>query len=158
MRTLSWKHTLGLVTMDVELADRTLSVAVTPVQAVVLLYFQDQGEPPTSSQPAPAMPPRGPPAKHLLTSGKPDGAHVAGVEGGKARPCPVGAVAPASPHSQLDPGRAEQGGQDARGAAAAADVGVAAAGRAAGGAGRDLLGRGGGAAARPGQPGAHRQR
>ena len=38
MRTLSWKHTLGLVTMDVELADRTLSVAVTPVQAVVLLY------------------------------------------------------------------------------------------------------------------------
>nr|XP_059869693.1 anaphase-promoting complex subunit 2 isoform X2 [Delphinus delphis] len=42
MRTLSWKHTLGLVTMDVELADRTLSVAVTPVQAVVLLYFQDQ--------------------------------------------------------------------------------------------------------------------
>lgn len=46
MRTLSWKHTLGLVTMDVELADRTLSVAVTPVQAVVLLYFQDQGEQP----------------------------------------------------------------------------------------------------------------
>lgn len=45
MRTLSWKHTLGLVTMDVELADRTLSVAVTPVQAVILLYFQDQGEP-----------------------------------------------------------------------------------------------------------------
>ncbi|EPY88303.1 anaphase-promoting complex subunit 2 [Camelus ferus] len=44
MRTLSWKHTLGLVTMDVELADRTLSVAVTPVQAVVLLYFQDQAE------------------------------------------------------------------------------------------------------------------
>lgn len=44
MRTLSWKHTLGLVTMDVELADRTLSVAVTPVQAVVLLYFQDQGK------------------------------------------------------------------------------------------------------------------
>lgn len=44
MRTLSWKHTLGLVTMDVELADRTLSVAVTPVQAVILLYFQDQGE------------------------------------------------------------------------------------------------------------------
>lgn len=44
MRTLSWKHNLGLVTMDVELADRTLSVAVTPVQAVVLLYFQDQGE------------------------------------------------------------------------------------------------------------------
>ncbi|XP_077821325.1 anaphase-promoting complex subunit 2 isoform X1 [Macaca mulatta] len=42
MRTLSWKHTLGLVTMDVELADRTLSVAVTPVQAVILLYFQDQ--------------------------------------------------------------------------------------------------------------------
>ncbi|EDL08226.1 anaphase promoting complex subunit 2 [Mus musculus] len=42
MRTLSWKHTLGLVTMDVELADRTLSVAVTPVQAVVLLYFQNQ--------------------------------------------------------------------------------------------------------------------
>ena len=53
MRTLSWKHTLGLVTMDVELADRTLSVAVTPVQAVVLLYFQDQGELP-SRAPSPS--------------------------------------------------------------------------------------------------------
>lgn len=52
MRTLSWKHTLGLVTMDVELADRTLSVAVTPVQAVVLLYFQDQGEPATPPRPS----------------------------------------------------------------------------------------------------------
>lgn len=51
MRTLSWKHTLGLVTMDVELADRTLSVAVTPVQAVVLLYFQDQGERPPQAGP-----------------------------------------------------------------------------------------------------------
>ena len=53
MRTLSWKHTLGLVTMDVELADRTLSVAVTPVQAVVLLYFQDQGELPSCALPRP---------------------------------------------------------------------------------------------------------
>lgn len=53
MRTLSWKHTLGLVTMDVELADRTLSVAVTPVQAVVLLYFQDQGEP--AAPPGPGL-------------------------------------------------------------------------------------------------------
>lgn len=58
MRTLSWKHTLGLVTMDVELADRTLSVAVTPVQAVVLLYFQDQGEP---TDPLPAGPSHAPP-------------------------------------------------------------------------------------------------
>lgn len=56
MRTLSWKHTLGLVTMDVELADRTLSVAVTPVQAVVLLYFQDQGERRTAGR---ALPPSG---------------------------------------------------------------------------------------------------
>lgn len=47
------EHTLGLVTMDVELADRTPSVAVTPVQAaaVVLLYFQDQGELPATPRP-----------------------------------------------------------------------------------------------------------
>ena len=57
MRTLSWKHTLGLVTMDVELADRTLSVAVTPVQAVVLLYFQDQGELPSRAH-TPPLPTR----------------------------------------------------------------------------------------------------
>lgn len=42
VQTLSWKHTLGLVTVDVELADHTLSTAVAPLQAVVLLYFQDQ--------------------------------------------------------------------------------------------------------------------
>ncbi|KAM9207655.1 anaphase-promoting complex subunit 2 isoform 1-T1 [Dugong dugon] len=54
MRTLSWKHTLGLVTMDVELTDRTLSVAVTPVQAVILLYFQDQD--PLEFQGRPSVP------------------------------------------------------------------------------------------------------
>ncbi|XP_036607561.1 anaphase-promoting complex subunit 2 [Trichosurus vulpecula] len=42
MRTLSWKHHLGLVTLDVELADRTLSLSVSPVHAAVLLHFQSK--------------------------------------------------------------------------------------------------------------------
>lgn len=81
MRTLSWKHTLGLVTMDVELADRTLSVAVTRAGGGLAIL------------PGP---------------------------------------------SYLDLGGAEQGGEDACGTAAAADVRVVAAGRAEGGACWDL--------------------
>ncbi|XP_038623917.1 anaphase-promoting complex subunit 2 [Tachyglossus aculeatus] len=43
MRTLSWKHHLGLVTLDVMLADRTLSLSVSPVHAAILLHFEKKG-------------------------------------------------------------------------------------------------------------------
>ncbi|XP_026542326.1 anaphase-promoting complex subunit 2 [Notechis scutatus] len=42
MRTLNWKHHLGLVNLEVELADRTLSLSVSPVHAAVILHFQDK--------------------------------------------------------------------------------------------------------------------
>uniref|UniRef100_A0A8C4V8E2 Anaphase-promoting complex subunit 2 n=1 Tax=Falco tinnunculus TaxID=100819 RepID=A0A8C4V8E2_FALTI len=40
MRTLNWKYHLGLVDLDVELADRTLSLSVSPVHAAIILHFQ----------------------------------------------------------------------------------------------------------------------
>ncbi|XP_007427140.1 anaphase-promoting complex subunit 2, partial [Python bivittatus] len=43
MRTLNWKHHLGLVNLEVELADRTLSLSVSPVHAAVILHFQSKG-------------------------------------------------------------------------------------------------------------------
>lgn len=43
MRTLRWKPHLGLVELDVELADRTLSLSVTPAQATAIMHFQDKG-------------------------------------------------------------------------------------------------------------------
>lgn len=43
MRTLRWKPHLGLVDLDVELADRTLSLSVTPAQATAIMHFQDKG-------------------------------------------------------------------------------------------------------------------
>ncbi|XP_053552124.1 anaphase-promoting complex subunit 2 [Bombina bombina] len=42
MRTLNWKHHLGLVDLDVELADRTLSFSVSPVHAAIILNFQNK--------------------------------------------------------------------------------------------------------------------
>nr|XP_056716683.1 anaphase-promoting complex subunit 2 [Euleptes europaea] len=42
MRTLNWKHHLGLVKLDVELADRTLSLSVSPVHAAIILHFQSK--------------------------------------------------------------------------------------------------------------------
>ncbi|XP_066466867.1 anaphase-promoting complex subunit 2 [Tiliqua scincoides] len=42
MRTLNWKHHLGLVNLDVELADRTLSLSVSPVHAAIILHFQSK--------------------------------------------------------------------------------------------------------------------
>ena len=43
MRTLRWKPHLGVVELDVELADRTLSLSVTPAQATAIMHFQDKG-------------------------------------------------------------------------------------------------------------------
>ncbi|KAG8447365.1 hypothetical protein GDO86_014725 [Hymenochirus boettgeri] len=42
MRTLNWKHHLGSVILDVELADRTLSFPVSPVHAAIILHFQNK--------------------------------------------------------------------------------------------------------------------
>lgn len=44
MRTLNWKYHLGLVSLDVELADRTLSLSVSPVHAAIILHFQTKSE------------------------------------------------------------------------------------------------------------------
>lgn len=44
MRTLNWKYHLGLVSLDVELADRTLSLSVSPVHAAIILHFQNKSE------------------------------------------------------------------------------------------------------------------
>ena len=43
MRTLRWKPHLGLVEVEVELADRTLSLSVTPAQATAIMHFQEKG-------------------------------------------------------------------------------------------------------------------
>ena len=43
MRTLQWKPHLGLVDLEVELADRTLSLSVSPAQATAIMHFQDKG-------------------------------------------------------------------------------------------------------------------
>lgn len=43
-RTLCWKHHLGMVDLEVQLGDRTVSMAVSPVHATILMHFQDQSE------------------------------------------------------------------------------------------------------------------
>lgn len=43
MRTLSWKPHLGSVTLDLELEDRVLTnLTVSPIQAAIILHFQDR--------------------------------------------------------------------------------------------------------------------
>ena len=44
MRTLNWKTNLGLVNLDIELKDRTLSLSVSPIHATIILHFQDKGK------------------------------------------------------------------------------------------------------------------
>ncbi|WAR31452.1 ANC2-like protein [Mya arenaria] len=41
-RTLNWKSHLGLVSMEVELKDRTLNFNVSPVHAAILMQFEQQ--------------------------------------------------------------------------------------------------------------------
>lgn len=41
-RTLSWKKHLGMVDLEIELADRTLNLNVSPVHATILMHFQDK--------------------------------------------------------------------------------------------------------------------
>ncbi|XP_006001484.1 anaphase-promoting complex subunit 2 [Latimeria chalumnae] len=42
MRTLNWKHHLGLVNLDVELADRMVSLSVSPTHAAIIMHFQNR--------------------------------------------------------------------------------------------------------------------
>ncbi|KAF7266110.1 hypothetical protein GWI33_020535 [Rhynchophorus ferrugineus] len=41
-RTLCWKSHLGVVNLDIELNDRTVNLSVSPIQATILLHFQDR--------------------------------------------------------------------------------------------------------------------
>ncbi|CAG9856014.1 unnamed protein product [Phyllotreta striolata] len=41
-RTLCWKDHLGFVDLEVELADKTLSLSVSPVHASIIMHFQDK--------------------------------------------------------------------------------------------------------------------
>ncbi|CAG9761203.1 unnamed protein product [Ceutorhynchus assimilis] len=42
-RTLCWKNHLGIVNIEIELNDRTLNLSVSPVQATIMMHFQDKG-------------------------------------------------------------------------------------------------------------------
>ncbi|XP_050297527.1 anaphase-promoting complex subunit 2 [Anthonomus grandis grandis] len=41
-RTLCYKNHLGVVDLDIELNDRTMSLSVTPVHATIIMHFQDK--------------------------------------------------------------------------------------------------------------------
>ena len=43
-RTLCWKTHLGIVDLEIELADRSLSLSVSPVHATILMHFQDHSK------------------------------------------------------------------------------------------------------------------
>eukprot|EP00057_Strongylocentrotus_purpuratus_P008203 XP_011662677.1 PREDICTED: anaphase-promoting complex subunit 2 isoform X1 [Strongylocentrotus purpuratus] len=42
MRTLNWKTNLGQVTLDIELRDRTVTLTVSPIQATIIMHFQER--------------------------------------------------------------------------------------------------------------------
>eukprot|EP00062_Callorhinchus_milii_P014829 gi/632964421/ref/XP_007898391.1/ PREDICTED: anaphase-promoting complex subunit 2 [Callorhinchus milii] len=42
MRSLNWKPHLGNADLEIELADRTLSVTVSPVHAAIIMHFQEK--------------------------------------------------------------------------------------------------------------------
>lgn len=43
-RTLSWKPHLGVVTLEIELKDRTLNLTVSPVHATIIWHFQTKSK------------------------------------------------------------------------------------------------------------------
>lgn len=43
-RTLCWKSHLGVVNIEVELNDRAFNLSVSPMQATILMHFQDKSE------------------------------------------------------------------------------------------------------------------
>ena len=42
MRTLEWKHNLGMVELELELAGKTLAFSVTPPRATAIYHFQEK--------------------------------------------------------------------------------------------------------------------
>lgn len=43
-RTLYWKNHLGVVDLEIELENRTISLSVTPIQATIIMHFQDKSK------------------------------------------------------------------------------------------------------------------
>lgn len=43
-RTLCWKNHLGTVELEIELCNRTLNLSVTPIQATILIHFQNKSK------------------------------------------------------------------------------------------------------------------
>lgn len=41
-RTLNWKSHLGLVDLEIELEHKTISLSVAPIQATIIMHFQDK--------------------------------------------------------------------------------------------------------------------
>lgn len=41
-RTLQWKNHLGVVDLEIELENRTISLSVTPIQATIIMHFQNK--------------------------------------------------------------------------------------------------------------------
>ncbi|CAH0547207.1 unnamed protein product [Brassicogethes aeneus] len=41
-RTLCWKYHLGIVDLELKLADRSLNFSVSPIQATIIMHFQDK--------------------------------------------------------------------------------------------------------------------
>lgn len=41
-RTLCWKNHLGMVDLEIELANRTLNLSVSPIHATIILHFRDK--------------------------------------------------------------------------------------------------------------------
>ena len=44
-RKLAWMDHLGTVELDIELADRNLSIEASPLQASILYAFEEKGNP-----------------------------------------------------------------------------------------------------------------
>lgn len=43
-RTLCWKNHLGVVDIEIELADRMFVMSVSPIQATIMMHFQDKSK------------------------------------------------------------------------------------------------------------------
>lgn len=43
-RTLSWREVTGRVTIEIEIGSKTIEMAVTPTQAVIIWHFQEKSK------------------------------------------------------------------------------------------------------------------
>lgn len=43
-RTLCWKNHLGVVDIEIELTDRKFAMSVSPIQATIMMHFQDKSK------------------------------------------------------------------------------------------------------------------